>query len=68
VFDGEAPKLSFRSRGVERVERSGRVLTVFTSGGADPVIDEARVLNPVAVDVVPVTLKEIFLETVNAED
>jgi ABC-2 type transport system ATP-binding protein len=68
VFDGEAPKLTFRSRGVERVERSGRVLTVFTSAGAAPVIDEARVLNPVAVDVVPVTLKEIFLETVNAED
>jgi ABC-2 type transport system ATP-binding protein len=68
VFDGEAPKFTFRSRGVERVERSGRVLTVFTSAGAGPVIDEVRVLNPVAVDVVPVTLKEIFLETVNAEE
>jgi ABC-2 type transport system ATP-binding protein len=68
VFDGDAPKFTFRSRGVERVERSGRVLTVFTSAGAGPVIDEVRVLNPVAVDVVPVTLKEIFLETVNAEE
>jgi hypothetical protein len=30
-------------------------------------VDEARALNPVSVDVVPVTLKEIFLETVAAE-
>ena len=32
------------------------------------VVDEARALNPVSVDVAPVTLKEIFLETVAAED
>ena len=31
-------------------------------------LDEARALNPVSVDVIPVTLKEIFLETVTAED
>ncbi len=68
VFDGEAPKLTFRSPGIERVQRNGRVLTVFTSAGADPVLAEARPLNPVSVDVIPVTLKEIFLETVNAED
>jgi ABC-2 type transport system ATP-binding protein len=68
VFDGEAPKLTLKSRGIERVQRNGRVLTVLTSAGADPVLAEARPLNPVSVDVAPVTLKEIFLETVNAED
>ena len=36
--------------------------------GAERIVDEARALNPVSVDVVPVTLKEIFLETVTAED
>jgi hypothetical protein len=41
---------------------------VLSSAGADRILDEARGLNPVSVDVVPVTLKEIFLESVTAED
>ena len=68
VFDGDAPEPAFRAPGVERVRRKGRVLTVLSSAGADGVLDEARALNPVSVDVVPVTLKEIFLETVTSED
>ena len=68
VFDGDAPAPSFRAPGVVRVRRKGRVLTVLSSAGAERVLDEARALNPVAVDVIPVTLKEIFLETVTAED
>jgi ABC-2 type transport system ATP-binding protein len=68
VFDGEAPEPAFRAPGVERVRRKGRVLTVLSSAGAERILDEARALHPVSVDVVPVTLKEIFLETVNAED
>jgi ABC-2 type transport system ATP-binding protein len=68
VFDGEAPDAAFRTPGVERVHRSGRMLTVLSSAGADTVLAEARALGPVSMDVVPVTLKEIFLETVAAED
>jgi ABC-2 type transport system ATP-binding protein len=68
VFDGDAPEPAFRAPGVERVWRKGRVLTVLSSAGAERILDEARALNPVSVDVVPVTLKEIFLETVAAED
>jgi len=68
VFDGDAPEPAFRTPGVERVRRKGRVLTVLSSAGADGILDEARALSPVSVDVVPVTLKEIFLETVAAED
>jgi len=67
VFDGEAPKTDFRAPGVERVWRDGRVLTVLSSAGAADLVDEARGLNPVSVDVTPVTLKEIFLETVTVE-
>lgn len=59
VFDGDAPAYQFRAPGVERVARKGRVLTVLSSTGADPVVHEARALNPVSVDVVPVTLREI---------
>lgn len=68
VFDGEAPEPTFRSPGVERVRRKGRVLTVLASSGTERILDEARALSPVSVDVVPVTLKEIFLETVTTED
>jgi len=68
VFDGDAPDAAFRGTGVARVRRKGRVLTVLASARAEAILDEARALNPVSVDVVPVTLKEIFLETVSAED
>ena len=68
VFEGDAPETHFRTRGIERVTRKGRVLTVLSSAGAESVIEEARPLNAVSVEVVPVTLKEIFLETVIAEN
>jgi hypothetical protein len=32
------------------------------------VLDEARTLQPAAIDVIPVTLKEIFLESVVTEE
>jgi ABC-type multidrug transport system ATPase subunit len=68
VFDGEAPAATFHAPGVVRVRRHGRVLSVLSSAGAGRIVDEARALEPVSVDVVPVTLKEIFLETVTVED
>jgi ABC-2 type transport system ATP-binding protein len=67
VFDGEAPAVEFHTPAVARVQRSGRVLTVLSRDGAEAVIAEARKLQPASVDVLPVTLKEIFLETVSAE-
>ena len=68
VFDNDAPAVTFRAPGVERLERKGRVLTVLSSAGSERVLDEARALNPVSVDVFPVTLKEIFLESVAVEN
>ena len=62
VFDGDAPAV--RAPGVVRVRRKGRVLTVLSSAGAERILEETRAMSPVSVDVVPVTLKEIFLETV----
>ena len=67
VFDGSAPEPAFRSPGVERVQRNGRVLSIVSSAGTDRILDEARALGPVSVDVAPITLKEIFLETVATE-
>jgi ABC-2 type transport system ATP-binding protein len=67
VFDGDAPAVPFKSAGVASVRRKGRVLSVLSSGGADAVVAEARALNPRSVEVMPVTLKDIFLETVAVE-
>jgi ABC-2 type transport system ATP-binding protein len=68
VFDAEAPDASFHAPGVVRVQRKGRVLSVLTSTGSDPILAEAQRLHPSSVDVVPVTLKEIFLESVATEN
>jgi ABC-2 type transport system ATP-binding protein len=68
VFDGDAPEPSFRSPGVARVRRKGRVLTLLSSAGAEAVLNEVRALHPVSIDITPVSLKDIFLETVVAED
>jgi ABC-2 type transport system ATP-binding protein len=68
VFDGDAPDPRFRAPGVARVWRKGRVLTVLSKAGTDDIIREADALKPVSVDVTPVSLKEIFLETVRSED
>ena len=68
VFEGDAPLPSFQAPGVVRVRRSGRVLTVLSSRGAEPLIQEAKQLNPLSVDVMPIPLKDLFLETVAVED
>ena len=68
VFDGEAPPASFHAPGVVRIRRNGRVLTVLASRGAEALVEEARQLNPLSVDVMPIPLKDVFLETVAVED
>jgi ABC-2 type transport system ATP-binding protein len=68
VFDGDAPQIVFHAAGIVRVERNGRTLTVVSSAGSEGIIEETGAFNPVSVDVLPVTLKEIFLETVLEEN
>jgi len=67
VFDGEAPEAELRAPGVIQVRRSGRVLVVVSRGGADPIVSAARALRPKSIDVVPLTLKEIFLASLGEE-
>jgi ABC-2 type transport system ATP-binding protein len=67
VFGGAAPEAAFKSPGVIGTRREGRVLSVLSRSGEEGVVAEARALNPKSVEVLPVTLKEIFLETVGAE-
>lgn len=68
VFDNEAPDIRVHAPGTHRVKRKGRVLTILSSGGGNAVLDELRGYRPASIDVTPVTLKDIFLESVKTED
>jgi len=67
VFADAAPEVRFHAPGVVRVTRDGRVLTVLTRE-REPLMTEAKALLPASIEVSPVTLKEIFLESVRTED
>lgn len=68
VFGGNAPDIKVHAPGTHRVRRQGRALTILSSGGGDAVIDELRGYQPSSIDVTPVSLKDIFLESVKTED
>jgi ABC-2 type transport system ATP-binding protein len=67
VFAGHAPKAEFRATGIIRVQREGRMLSVLTNQH-EALLAEAKTLSPASIDVAPVTLKEIFLESVRSEE
>ena len=67
VFAGDAPVTPLRSPGVVRVTREGRMLTVLTRD-REALMTDVRALAPASIDWSPVTLKEIFLESVRTED
>jgi ABC-2 type transport system ATP-binding protein len=67
VFAGESPRAEFRAGGTVRVQRQGRVTTVLTSD-REALVAEAQTLGPSSIEASPVTLKDIFLESVRMED
>ena len=66
VFDTPAAAPAFALDGVERVRVDGRTVSVFASRNADRIVEHAHALRATSVDVLPVTLKEIFLESLKA--
>jgi ABC-2 type transport system ATP-binding protein len=62
VFDGDAPAVTWRSPGVAHARRQGRVLSVLSAGSTEALLAEARALDPSSIEVLPVTLKELFLD------
>ncbi len=64
VFPFPPPEHEFRITGVERIQTKGHQMSVFASRNAEGVVERARDLNAVSVEVAPVGLREIFLETV----
>ena len=68
VFEGNAPEIKVHAPGTHRVRRQGRVLTVLSSSGGDAVLEELRGYRPASFEVSPVSLKDIFLDSVKTED
>jgi ABC-2 type transport system ATP-binding protein len=64
AFASAPPEREFRITGVEKIQTKGRQISVFASSNAEGVIERARDLDAVSVEVAPVGLREIFLETV----
>lgn len=67
VFDEEIPAPLLAVAGIEPSKQEGRSLSLLASHNVNEIVDQARSLNAVSVDVAPVTLKEIFLETVKGD-
>jgi ABC-2 type transport system ATP-binding protein len=64
VFEAVPSARELAVPGIERIRLSGRQMTILTSRNADEVIRRARDLSATSVEVSPVPLREIFLETV----
>jgi ABC-2 type transport system ATP-binding protein len=68
IFENAAPEIKVHAPGTHRVRRQGRVVIVLSASGGNAVVEELRGYRPAALDVSPVTLKDIFLESVNTEE
>jgi ABC-2 type transport system ATP-binding protein len=64
VFPSLPDESDVRVAGVERIRASGRQMRVVVSKNADIVIERAHDLHASSVEVSPISLREIFLETV----
>ena len=54
--------------GVELVQTSGRQMIVRANQNTEAIVERARTLDAVSIDVAPVTLREVFLEAVKEGD
>jgi ABC-2 type transport system ATP-binding protein len=66
VFDTALQTPSFALAGIERVRIDGRSVSVFASHNIDGIVKHAKALHARSIDVLPVSLKEIFLESLKA--
>jgi ABC-2 type transport system ATP-binding protein len=64
VFPTPPSEHDFRIPGVESVKTAGHQMSVFASRNAEEVVERAHSLSAVSVEVAPVGLRDVFLETV----
>jgi ABC-2 type transport system ATP-binding protein len=64
VFSGAPNEVEFRMPGVERIQARGCQMRVLVSRNAEQVLERARMHDANSIDVVPIGLREIFLDHV----
>jgi ABC-2 type transport system ATP-binding protein len=66
-FAEQQPPEKFRMQGIQQIQTSGRQVVLTANQNADSIVELARAMEPVSVDVSPMGLREVFLETVKEE-
>ena len=66
VFPEPVEERDFRVPGLEKVSIEGRTASFVASHNVDSIVEHVRMLHARNVDVLPISLKEIFLEKVKA--
>jgi ABC-2 type transport system ATP-binding protein len=64
VFASLPDRGDFQLAGVERIRTRGQQMSLFASGNVDAIVERARDFHATAIDVSPVGLREIFLQSV----
>jgi ABC-2 type transport system ATP-binding protein len=64
VFPALPAEREFQIAGVESIRAKGHQLSVFSSGNTEAIVERARDFHASSIQVVPVGLREIFLEKV----
>jgi ABC-2 type transport system ATP-binding protein len=67
-FADRPPTLPSNFDGIERTSISGRQITILASRNADAIAQLGRERNAVDIDISPISLREIFLETVQEQN
>lgn len=63
-FSDEPEARRFSLPGVRNIQISGRQVTLIASCNSDAIVEIARDMGPVSVDVAPIGLRDVFLDTV----
>ena len=66
-FNTDAPVFNSAVAGAQRVRTSGRQITVLASSNANGIAEFGRSMNAVSIDISPISLREIFLESVQED-
>jgi ABC-type multidrug transport system ATPase subunit len=66
VFETPAQTPEFALDGIKRMTVDGRTVSLFASHNVERIVERAHALHATSIDVLPVSLKEIFLESLKA--
>jgi len=64
VFSAPMDERDFQLVGIERIYSDGRIVSLIASQNVDAIVEQVRAMQGSNVEVAPLSLKEIFLETV----